>query len=1030
MPNAARRIMSAVFFALLLAPIFPAAGSQSPGPNSAKPAQDYSQEPMVLESDVTKLAFENDGTSKSENVGRVRIQSQAGIQAFGIIHVPYPSANATVEIVSVKVTKPDGRIVVTPAGNVMDMPAAVTQTAPLYSDLHDKQVPVKGLEIGDLLEYDVKIRYQTPLIPGQFWFAYNFNRSNIVLAQELDISVPRDRAVKVAGADLQPVITEDGGRRTYTWKSSNLDRKASDALARAQSPVHIPPPSVQITTFRNWDEIARWYGGLEETAIQPTPEIKSLVEKLTQTATSQDEKIHILYNYVATKIRYVGLDFGIGRYQPHSAADVLDNEYGDCKDKHTLLAAMLSVIGVKAYAALVNTAREIDSEVPSPAQFDHVITIVPNGKSATWLDTTAEVSPFGMITANLRDHNSLPVTGESPMQLVKIPVNSPVPTTMDFQITGKLDTSGTLNANIQILFRGDFEVIFRQIFRSIPQPRWQEGVQGMSVGWGFGGSVSDVTISSPEKTDEPFRISYSYLRKEFGDWPTKRIMAAFPQPIIGPVRDDKELANVPVELGPPGEVTMRGEIELPDGYSMMTPVPGEFARKNDYADYRSEYSVSGNTFKFKRHVVTTVQELPASERAEFITFRKSLDDDESRFFPLDDHRLTGPSFTENPEALKLYERAYAAFQIGDFKSAIDLAKQSLALEPDYPLPYRVLAFSLMASGKSDEALEPFRKLEKMIPNDPAGAYNIGAILLAKNRPADAIPDLEFAVKWFPDNSGIAIELGQAYIRSGSVEKGVSYLKETAKRDPSPLTLNNVAYELAERNIALDEALSYSEKAVEQVEDQSSKMDTDNPTEQDWQTANFLQSFWDTLGWVHFRLNHFDQAEKYLRAAWNLERHGAAADHLAQAYEKEGKKQEAIHIYALAAAEGGTGTPELLKKIQHLVGDDLKGDDIVIAAKEEKQRLSIVKVPRTVKGMATAEFYIVFTQGAAAPEARFVNGSEGLQLAGKGIETTKFDLRFPSDRPAKLLRSGFISCAPTGTTCDFSFLPPSLARAPH
>jgi hypothetical protein len=212
-PKLTRHAVPTLLFALLVAPTFFSGRAHQAVPGNT--AQNYSQESFVTESDVTRLAFENDGTSNSENIGRVRIQSQAGIQAFGILHVPFPSTNATVEIASVKVTKPDGRVVVTPAGNVMDMPAAVTQTAPLYSDLHDKQVPVKGLEIGDVLEYDIKVHFQTPLIPGQFWFAYNFNRSNIVLAQELHISVPRDRAIKVASANLIWIARHPTQRRLH-----------------------------------------------------------------------------------------------------------------------------------------------------------------------------------------------------------------------------------------------------------------------------------------------------------------------------------------------------------------------------------------------------------------------------------------------------------------------------------------------------------------------------------------------------------------------------------------------------------------------------------------------------------------------------------------------------------------------------------------------------------------------------------------------------------------------------------------------
>jgi transglutaminase-like putative cysteine protease len=56
---------------------------------------------------------------------------------------------------------------------------------------------------------------------------------------------------------------------------------------------------------------------------------------------SPDEKVNALYNAVSLHVHYVGLSFGIGRYQPHAAEDVLSNEYGDCKDQQTLLAALL-----------------------------------------------------------------------------------------------------------------------------------------------------------------------------------------------------------------------------------------------------------------------------------------------------------------------------------------------------------------------------------------------------------------------------------------------------------------------------------------------------------------------------------------------------------------------------------------------------------------------------------------------------------------------------------------------------------------
>jgi hypothetical protein len=56
-----------------------ASSSQVPHqPPDAKP--DYSKEALVIEKDVSKITFENDGTSTRESTSRIRIQSDAGVQ--------------------------------------------------------------------------------------------------------------------------------------------------------------------------------------------------------------------------------------------------------------------------------------------------------------------------------------------------------------------------------------------------------------------------------------------------------------------------------------------------------------------------------------------------------------------------------------------------------------------------------------------------------------------------------------------------------------------------------------------------------------------------------------------------------------------------------------------------------------------------------------------------------------------------------------------------------------------------------------
>ena len=151
---------------------------------------------------------------------------------------------------------------------------------------------------------------------------------------------------------------------------------------------------MQVTTFASWEDIGRWYGGLQKDPLEVTAPIEAKAAELTNGLTTDDDKIHAISNFVSVKYHYIGLDFGIGRYQPYAADDVLDNGYGDCKDKHTLLASLLKAAGIEAWPVLIHSHRKLDPDVPSPAQFYHVITAVPRGDTLLWLDTTPEVAPI------------------------------------------------------------------------------------------------------------------------------------------------------------------------------------------------------------------------------------------------------------------------------------------------------------------------------------------------------------------------------------------------------------------------------------------------------------------------------------------------------------------------------------------------------------------------------------------------------------------------------------------------------------
>ena len=166
------------------------------------------------------------------------------------------------------------------------------------------------------------------------------------------------------------------------------------------------------------------------------------------------EKIQALYDYVSADIRYLGLLFGMARYQPHVAGEVLEHGYGDCKDKHTLLESLLSAAGYEASPVIISAVREVDPDVPSPQQFEHMITAVHLGDGLLFLDATSQLAPFAYLPPTLRDKEALLLTDDVPARLVRTPSSLPIPNRHEVELSGEVSEKGVLTARVIHRFRG------------------------------------------------------------------------------------------------------------------------------------------------------------------------------------------------------------------------------------------------------------------------------------------------------------------------------------------------------------------------------------------------------------------------------------------------------------------------------------------------------------------------------------------------------------------------------------------------
>lgn len=1060
------RPLSAVLFAVapaasLFCPASCVAARQSaPSPQKTVTVQvrstpakpDYSKEGIIFQKVATTWSYNADGTGSRVIEVVALVQSEAAVHQMGVLTFAYASGNEHVSVDYLRVRKPDGSVVDTPATDAQDMPTEITRAAPFYSDLKELQIPVKSLSPGDRLEYRIRLDLTKPLAAGQFWGSDEWITTNVSLDESVELSFPSSKYVLVLSPQSQPSITEQDGRKIYRWHSSQL-QPTSDKKSDAD----VDPdalPAIAWTTFHSWQEIGDWYGSLAKDRTLVTPEIQSKVQELLQGKTTDDEKIQAIYNYVSLQIRYIGVAFGIGRYQPHTAQDVLDNQYGDCKDKTTLLVTMLKAAGYDAWPVLIGSSRKLHPELPSPAQFDHVITVVPRGKQVIWLDSTPEVAPWKMLVYPLRDKQALAIPTTGQPDLLRTPADGPYPFSLAFTATAKLDNDGTLTGHLAFTLRGDTELAYRAAYRSVPRAQWQQLAQNISQGMGYAGTVSNLDVSLPDRTDQPFHFSWDYDRKDFGDWSNHRILALMTGVDLPAYGDSAKRILLPARQ----IETYHSEIELPPHYT--AELPASVSYQSPFATYRTTYKMDGDKFITDRKVQILQQEVPKDGWDEYKTFIDKVNTDVSQFVQLvaaDAPKAdTTPS---NPDAVGLLQAAWADLNSRnptaartDLQNAeqlnprerglwaeygmVDMSenhlddaeadlRKEIGYHPDNTAVYRALAELEVRMKKTDAAIATLRDLLKVAPDDVAAEIRLGSLLILEKKYDDAATLLEASAKASPKNQVLAVQAAHADILAGKRDAGDALLHRALQTSDDPEVLNDGAYELARANLELPLADQSCQKALDLLSRQTTSVSLASLSHGDLQHINLLTATWDTMGWIYFQEGKTDLAATYIRAAWDTTQQSEVGYHLGQVYEKQGHLQEAANAYALAlAAETLSPSPE--------GKDDVRGRAQALEAKGYRAKYAdagaelgtqrSIFLPDLSKKFASADFFVLLSPG-KVEDVRFIRGDDVLKSAADLLRKADFGNEFPRGSAARIVRRGILACSGVDNRCQFTLLLP-------
>jgi len=266
---------------------------------------------------------------------------------------------------------------------------------------------------------------------------------------------------------LSPQIAANGGLLTYTWRVNNLKaiKREDEAMPWREM------PSIRFSTYlfncfgysgdmSSWKRFGDWIYTLNSD-ITLSPARTGEIRKMTDSIKNDKDKARFLYNYLQQSMRYVGIQLGIGGYKPFAASFVDDKKYGDCKALSNYMRAMLNVVGIKAYCALIRAGENgepADFGFPHN-NFNHEILCIPFKNDTTWLECTSNKTEFGVLSSFTENRNALLIT-EDGGKLVNTPKSRATENQFNSEEHIELKPDGSAKVHIRVKGTGEYRLSY------------------------------------------------------------------------------------------------------------------------------------------------------------------------------------------------------------------------------------------------------------------------------------------------------------------------------------------------------------------------------------------------------------------------------------------------------------------------------------------------------------------------------------------------------------------------------------------
>ena len=320
------------------------------------------------------------------------VNDAASLSGAGQISIPFVPQYHKLQLHAVRIFRKGESLDRTASSTVRFLQRETGLEQGVYSGEVTASVLVSDLRVGDTLEFAYSLHGQNPVFGGKFVETASWDQTFPTALRRIVLNHRVGRQISwrlIGDRKSKPVIPSElvrGEMRRLVFEERSIGKVDVEP---STPPSYLAHRRMQFSEFTGWDDVVAWARGLFQLQGGLSQDVREIIETLRQRPTDEDRVVGAL-EFVQSEIRYFSVALGESSHRPTQPDVVVQQRYGDCKDKSLLLMTLLDALGIQSKPVLVaiGMRRGLDNVLPSPQLFNHaIVQVTVNGK-VFYLDPT------------------------------------------------------------------------------------------------------------------------------------------------------------------------------------------------------------------------------------------------------------------------------------------------------------------------------------------------------------------------------------------------------------------------------------------------------------------------------------------------------------------------------------------------------------------------------------------------------------------------------------------------------------------